>query len=83
MKMIDFEIPCLRCGRVIRGRRREDEYGKHFSCKRCGGQFSITFELPDLEAAFIAGELRPGIVVRRSRLIEDNFPAAAIFGKRS
>ena len=75
-KQVPYEVRCLRCGHPIKGQRREDEYGKHFSCNRCGGQFSVTFAYPDLERAFLDGELRPDIIPRPDRPIEDNFPSA-------
>ena len=81
MNMIDFEIPC-RCGRIIKGRRREDEHRKEFECKKCTGRFSITFEYPsqgELQDRFIADELRPDIIQRTPRPTEDNFPGEAIF----
>jgi len=77
MNMIDFEIPC-RCGRIIKGRRREDEHRKGFECKKCCGKFSITFEHPDqaeLERAFLDGELLPDIVPRFREPQEDSFPS--------
>jgi len=80
MNMIDFEIPC-RCGRIIKGRRREDEHRKEFECRKCTGRFSITFEHPsreELEDRFLAGELLPNIVPR-FREPQEDFPDQAIF----
>lgn len=76
MAKIAYEVRCLRCGHVIRGQRGEDEHKKSFECKRCTGKFSVTFELPDLEQDFLAGNLRPDIFPRAVRPVEDNFPSA-------
>lgn len=78
-KKIAYEVCCLRCGHILKGQRREDEHKLSFSCKKCGGHFSITFEHPsqqELEDAFVKGELLPDIVPRKFREPQDNFPSA-------
>lgn len=81
MAKIDYRFPCPSCGASIVGRRGPDEWKKHFTCKRCSRSFSVTFDLPDLEADFLNGRLPPDIVPRQ-RPVEDGFPSAIFdFGK--
>ena len=79
MATINFEIPCLRCGRPIRGQREPGEHRKEFNCSRCKGHFWITFEHPDLEQDFLNGDLQPNIVPRKFGEPQEDFPEAAIF----
>jgi len=78
MAKIFYEVRCPSCSHVIRGQREPDERKLHLGCKKCGRSFFVCFhpDQKDLERAFLDGELRPDIIPRPDRPIEDNFPSA-------
>ena len=70
MGKVGYEFNCPACAKPIKGMRGE----KEFQCKGCTRSFSVSFAYPDLEAAFIAGELKPDIIPRAPGPVEDRFP---------
>ncbi|MGB7296816.1 MAG: hypothetical protein WBC70_14620 [Candidatus Aminicenantales bacterium] len=78
MAKIPYDVGCPACGQRITGQRKPGQAKVDFVCPRCTAKFYFVFERPNLELAFMAGDLPPNLRPRE-RLVESAFPDAAIF----